>query len=144
MMIETAAVRGILAEPAGQLEPVHVRHHHVGEHEVGHPLLGGRQRLRAVARDAHVVAGRPQLDLEQARDERVVVDDQQALAAARLGTGLVLGHALTCRLSLPQDTHPHVSVLESALYPRRCSRTRKQAREMPAGPGGRPAPRVAR
>jgi hypothetical protein len=91
----------IEAEPAGELESVHVRHHHVGEHEVGHALLCGGQRLRAVARHAYVVAGRAQLDLEQACDERVVVDDQEALAAACLCAGLVLGHGLTCRPCLP-------------------------------------------
>ena len=89
------------------------------------------QRLSTVARDAHVVAGRPQLDLEQPCDERVVVDDQQALAAADLAGSVNLRSVLTSVTPTPSlgfargDTHPpRVRSLESALYPRRCSASR--------------------
>ena len=70
----------VLTETAGELEAVHVRHHHVGQDEVGAPLLGELERLDAVARDAHVVAGGPQFDLEQPCDERIVVGDEETLA----------------------------------------------------------------
>ena len=97
---------GVLPKPAGQLESVHVRHHDVGQHQVGTPFLGGREGERAVARDPDVVSGGAQLDLEQTGDEGVVVDHEQALAAPRVGLKLLVAHASPCRFA----THPSVSV----------------------------------
>ena len=93
--METAAVRGSCRSR--------------GQHQVGASLLGGLERLHAVAGHPDVVARGFQLDLEQAGDERVVVDDQQALAAAGLRQfQFLLTHADTS-LWVGDETTLHAS-----------------------------------
>ena len=74
-------MRGILPQRAGELEPVDVGHHHVGDHQVRRIVGDQIDGLLAIVGHTHLVAGRGELDLQQAGDERVVVDDQQLLAA---------------------------------------------------------------
>src|SRR6185503_19460940 len=81
----------VLTEEAGQLEPVHMRHHHVGDHEVRRVLLNQLDRLFPVVGHADLISGRGQLDLEEPGDERIVVDDEQLLPA-RVGSAVSVAH----------------------------------------------------
>ena len=83
----------VLAEQARELEAVDVRHHHVGHDQVGRVRPDQVERLLPVVRDPDPIAGRGELDLEETRDERVVIDDEQLLATARLRPALDLAHA---------------------------------------------------
>jgi len=72
------------------LEAVHLRHHHVEQHDVD--LLGRHaiERLAAGRRRAHIEIFRAQARFEQAHIGRYVIDDQHARCqrpdALRLGT----------------------------------------------------------
>ena len=68
--------RRIGLEAAADLEAVHVRHHHVEQHEIAFGALAERQRLGAARRAHHVeiFGGEPRL--EQAQVGRHVVDHQ--------------------------------------------------------------------
>ena len=70
-------VLALLAQPAGDGEPVHVGEHHVEHHEVGLDLAGEAQRGAAVGGREHLEAGEPQGGREQLADVRLVVDDEQ-------------------------------------------------------------------
>ncbi len=63
-------------EAPAHLEAVHVRHHHVEQHEVAFGALADRQRLGAVRRAHHVEIFGGELRLEQAQVRRHVVDHE--------------------------------------------------------------------
>ena len=65
-------------EPAADLEPVHPRHHHVEQDDVGQLALGELQRRRAVIRGDHLEIFARQLGLEQLDVQFDVVDDQNS------------------------------------------------------------------
>ena len=71
-------------EPAGDLEPVEVGQHHVEHDEVGRVLLGRGQRQAAVDRLGHLEPLVAEGGGDGVDDRRLVVDDQDALAAGGL------------------------------------------------------------
>src|SRR5204863_3327169 len=72
-------------------------------------LLDKLERLLAVVRDPDSVAGGSQLDLKEPGDERVVVDDEQLLAA-RLGPALYVTHVAPCSALRSPPTHRQLTV----------------------------------
>ncbi len=71
---------GVTAEVPDQLEPVHARHHHVGQDQVQGLGQGGGHCRLSVAGEQHLEARCRQLHLEQARQRRLVLHDQDAAA----------------------------------------------------------------
>ena len=65
-----------------QLQPIHVRHHHVDEREIGqHVALQPLERLKPVARDDEGIGRAQEID-ENLHVDRFVVDDEDAAARA--------------------------------------------------------------
>lgn len=80
---------GIGLQPAADLEPVHARHHHVEQDQIGLLADGGLERLRAIARRNHLVIFAGQLGFQHLDVGADVVDDQNAC-----------GHRITRALNL--------------------------------------------
>jgi hypothetical protein len=73
------------------LKSIDLGHHDVEDHQVGVQLADLQQRLLAVAGDRDVVTGIAQVQLDESRDVRIVVDDQDRLGhstSIALGSGL--------------------------------------------------------
>ena len=120
MITETVAVRGSWRRRRVSSNPSMFGIITSASTRSGQRSLAASRAKRAVGGHAHVVARGAKLDLEQPGDERVVVDDEQALSAAdavrpRVGgvvlPAVALGHAL---ILLPHAP-PRVLPLESAL-----------------------------
>ena len=93
MMLGDAAAVDV--EALGDLEPVDPRHHHVEQDEV-RPQLGRLlQGLLAVGGHGHVVAGAAEVDLDEARDVRVVVDHEDRLGHQALPSAIALSSRAT-------------------------------------------------
>ncbi len=72
-------VRGRIAlEPAAHLEAVHVRHHHVEQHEIAFGALADRERVLAAGGGDDVEIFGREPGLEQLHIGGDVVDDQNA------------------------------------------------------------------
>jgi len=69
------------AQPATQLNAVDARHHHVEQYEVRHALADDLQGFLAVVSDEHIEALEPQVDLDEAGDVDVIVDDEHGAHA---------------------------------------------------------------
>jgi hypothetical protein len=80
-----SAQRCIAADGGQELEAVHLRHHHVGQQEVGPGAADRGQRLRAVAHQLHLVAGLEHPTQVLAHVGVVVRDHDSSLA--RTGRG---------------------------------------------------------
>ena len=70
---------------AEQREAVHLRHHQIGDHDVGAVAVERRQRLLAVGCDLHLIS----LTLERGREDLpealFIVDDEHAVCHLRWG-----------------------------------------------------------
>ena len=68
----------LAAQPARDLEPVDVGHHHVEHEQVGLPVAGQGESLLAATGRAHVEAHELQAGREQVGDVVLVVDHEHA------------------------------------------------------------------
>ncbi len=90
------------------LEPVDPRHHHVEEDQVGTKLARLLERLFPIGRDGDVVARGSEVHLDEPRDIRIVVDDEDGFGhlggrlSARDGRELAGGRRRIGRLEDPR------------------------------------------
>ena len=70
------------AQPTTHLYAVDARHHDVEQDEVRRVLGDGGECFLTVARNAYVETFEPHVDLDEARDVRVVVDHEDAAATS--------------------------------------------------------------
>jgi hypothetical protein len=65
-------------EPPADLEPIHVRHHDVQQHQIAFRTLANRKRVIAAQRGDDVEIFRRQLRFQQLDVVRHVINDQNA------------------------------------------------------------------
>jgi hypothetical protein len=99
------------AQPAGQLDAVHPRHHPVDDGQVGAAALHHLEGLLAVPGLDHLVPVHPEVELDEARDVLVVVDHQDDVRAFLGLAGDVVGLA-------PDDAGAHRPTMARSARPR--------------------------
>ncbi len=84
--------RGLRAKPLQELEPVHVGHGHVADHQVRRRLGQQRQRLLTVGRVGNRASGCRQGTADDLSKHRLIVhDEDRRLDTVRLSPGRDLG-----------------------------------------------------
>ncbi|MEI9932369.1 MAG: hypothetical protein WDM89_17970 [Rhizomicrobium sp.] len=63
-------------DTAADLEPIHARHHHVEENDIGNAIFDLGKRFAAVVRADNLEVFRAQLGFEQLDVRKNVIDDQ--------------------------------------------------------------------
>ena len=79
---------GLVLQRGQQFEPVHARHHHVEQHQVGRGGPRGRQRFGPIACGGHRIAVAFQQRADHPQVRGLVVDDEDAA-----GAGFRMRHA---------------------------------------------------
>ena len=74
------AVCGLFRQALRHLEAVETGHHHVEQHEIGSQGSCSGERFLAVTGHRDLVSGRAEVDLDEASDVGVVVDDEDRLS----------------------------------------------------------------
>ena len=72
------ASAGSLAESPVHLVTVQVRQHHVEDDRIRRRLVGRLERRLTAERRRRLEPSEPEVDLEQAEDHRIVVDEEHA------------------------------------------------------------------
>src|SRR5712692_10981223 len=78
--------RGLLPDPSHELEPAHLGHGQVADHQIEGFLFEQIERGNAVLRGLHLVPGPFQRVANDVPDSRLVVDDQDAAHRLALGS----------------------------------------------------------
>ena len=132
------------AEPAADLEAVHVRQHHVEHDQVGRAGVRLPQRLLPGGRGGHRAAVELQRDLDQLADVRLVVDDEH-LGNAVLSVMRYRG-SFCARRVRPWCTqrHPGLRIApdDAGQYPRPAGAGDEPDAELPGAGAGRLAGRI--
>ena len=92
-------------QPPNQGRPTHLRHHHVGQHQVDGPgvALANLQGLGRMPRVQHSVAGVPEDHADHLPNRPLVLDQQNGFRAATRTAGRLTLSVAPCGLADPRQ-----------------------------------------